>query len=321
MAPVRAALAVALAVISIGCGKSERQAPIEGPVGLVAALEGQAQARRDQEPVRALEVGSIVFAKDTIIVADGASIDIEFEGVEAHWSLTGPADKHVSQASAWDAVVERHASMARAETEGNRGAGRVGDRTAGMSSNEVRTPKAKTPETSATATAQDTEGGATDPNVPNSGPVTPPDPDKVVPDLNVKRNDRDDKQPRRPPKIVRPLKIKPAPAETIKNEKGGKLSVRVLAETREKGAVEEAKKQDGEAPDHATLVRRAVQKHAAAISKCADSGKLMITVKVSSAGKVEVSASGKSATCVKAALAGMSVPSAAGASVRLSLSW
>ncbi len=287
------ALALGLVVASVaGCG-DERKPPIEGPVGLVASLEGTAAAKRGDDPERPLAMGATVFAKDTIIVSvKGDSIDIKFEGVDAPWTLTGPATKSVSEASAWDAVVEHRAMMARGESEGNRGAGKFGGRTGGMNKNEVVVRQVEPAQAKGPVATSDS------PDFPE--PTPPPD------TVDTKTNLPDTKVLVKPNQVP---KVKPPSAPPPK------LRVGIVGGTKSQREIK------GHKASGSSAVVLAVKTRRTRVLECGDKGDLLVTIKVSKTGTVNISAKGKFGPCVEEALAGLSIPKAANSTVDVSLRW
>ncbi len=105
-------LRVLALVAVLACGKTAQTpppAPALAPVaaaaaGTVEALEGHVTAQRAQAPAaRSLALRDSVWADDTVVTADQASVSIRLRHNHALWLLEGGQSRRVDSAAAWRA--------------------------------------------------------------------------------------------------------------------------------------------------------------------------------------------------------------------------
>ncbi len=114
------------------CG-SEKAAPASGPVGHVVVVKGEVRAQRADNEARLVQVDDTVFADDTIVTGDAASVQILIKHNGALWELGQNTSRRIDKGVAFRATTKGAAPLDRKEAVATAAAGSNTTREAGAS--------------------------------------------------------------------------------------------------------------------------------------------------------------------------------------------
>ena len=114
------------------CG-GEKAAPASGPVGHVVVVKGEVRAQRADKEARLVQVDDTVFADDTIVTGDAASVQILIKHNGALWELGQNTSRRIDKGVAFRATTKGAAPLDRKEEVATAAAGSNTTREAGAS--------------------------------------------------------------------------------------------------------------------------------------------------------------------------------------------
>ena len=185
-------------IVVTGCGK-EKAVPSSGPVGHVVVVKGEVRAQRAakegaakegaakegaEQKARLVQVDDIVFADDTIVTSDDASVQILLTHNGALWELGESTSRRIDKGIAFRATKRGEAPLDRKELIATAAAGRNTTREAGDSVGTIMADETQPlPLASPSAVARAADQGAAEPlgaraaaALPSPSPSSSPDP-------------------------------------------------------------------------------------------------------------------------------------------------
>ncbi len=155
-----------LAVVACGNDSKPAVPADDEPAGEVLQIEGKVTAEGNgdgDEAIRALAVGDKVYARDTIVTGDGASVTIRLFHNNAEWTLGADKRRELRQSAAWKAPKQENEDLlSSGEGSQTAAAGRHAEKEAAGTRATAAVEVAAEPESEPEATPVETKEAVSD---------------------------------------------------------------------------------------------------------------------------------------------------------------